>query len=124
MKHSYILIYCSICLFVAGCDKQEPPAPVTKNPEIKIVPQKDNAILDLSIDNIPVEVQPDNEAFFLNERKPTEEKSQLFKKLSQDKVDSKVNISGKLLTDEEKINNKDYLDSVEGMQINIEGEFK
>jgi hypothetical protein len=33
-------------------------------------------------------------------------------------------LSGEVLTDEEKIDSKEYIDSIDGVQINIEGSFE
>ena len=98
--------------------------PVKKTNETKTVPQEIKPILDLSIDNIPVEHQQNNNELFLKEKEPTEENSALFETLSKDPSEPKIDLSAKLLTDEEKIENRQYLESVEGVQINIEGKFK
>ena len=119
-----ILSTCFICLFIAACDKQEQTTPVKNNAESKTVPQKTKPILDLSIDNISLNHQENNDDAYLNNKKSTEENSNLFKTLSKDQTKSSIDISGKLFTDDEKLENKEYLDSVEGVQINIEGEFE
>ena len=62
--------------------------------------------------------------FSIIDKEPTETQSDLFAILNKDQKESDVNVSGKLLTNEEKIDNKEYLDSIEGLQINIEGSFQ
>ena len=128
MVYYKFLSACFICLFIAACDKQEPPAAVKKEtvmkaaPE-KIIPGKTVPVLNLSIDNIAIE-QPNINAVFLNDKTATEENSELFKTLNKEQAEANIDISGKLLTDEEKFENKEYLDAVEGVQINVEGRFK
>ncbi len=72
MTHSRILSTFFICLFIAACDKQEQATPEETRPP-----------LDLSIDNIPVESQINNDDLFVNEKEPTKENSELFKTLSK-----------------------------------------
>ena len=79
--------------------------------------------MNLSIDNMPVQHQVNDGNFLNTGNQPTEKNTTLFETLSKSRIEKKINLSGKLLTDEEKIENKAYLDSVEGMQINIEGSF-
>ncbi len=142
-----ILSTCFICLLLAACDGQEqteainktteviskPTEVISKTTEVKIVPeqateksiqQKPRPALNLSVDNLSIEHQGKDENIFTIDKEPTETQSDLFETLSKAKTESDVNVSGKLLTDEEKIDNKEYLDSVEGLQINIEGSFQ
>jgi len=132
---------------LAACDGQEqteainktteviskPTEVISKTTEVKIVPeqateksiqQKPRPALNLSVDNLSIEHQGKDENIFTIDKEPTETQSDLFETLSKAKTESDVNVSGKLLTDEEKIDNKEYLDSVEGLQINIEGSFQ
>lgn len=129
MTYFRILTSLFISLFIAACDTQQPPAPVDKTTEIKTapqetVPEKPSPPLDLSIDNIPVVTQQNNDELFLKENEPTEENSALFNTLSKEQPESSTGISGKFFTDEAKLENKEYLDSIEGVQINIQGEFE
>jgi len=142
-----ILSTCFVCLFFAACDGQEqteainktteviskPTEVISKTTEVKIVPeqateksiqQKPRPALNLSVDNLSIDYQGKDENIFNLDNEPTETQSDLFETLSKAKTESDVNVSGKLLTDEEKIDNKEYLDSVEGLQINIEGSFQ
>lgn len=137
--YSRILSACFICLFIAACDRQEETSVtnkttevISKPTEVKITPeqatekatqQKTRPALNLSIDNIPLDHQEKNEDLFNKDKEPTETQSELFETLNRGQTESDINVSGKLLTDEEKIDNKEYLDSVEGLQINIEGSF-
>ena len=138
--YSRILSACFICLFLVACDRQEKTSVTNKTTEIiskpievKTVPeqatkkatqQKTRPALNLSMDNILLDQQKNNEDIFNKDKEPTETQSELFETLNRNQKKSDINLSGKLLTDEEKIDNKEYLDSVEGLQINIEGSFK
>lgn len=102
------------CLSISACDTTEPVTPLPKPPEIKktAVPKP---VLDLSLDNLSIEQKTDNDNAL------EEKNSALFDKLNQKKTESKISVSGKLLTDESK--DKDYLKSVDGAQIIIKGNF-
>ena len=79
--------------------------------------------MNLSIDNMPVQHQVNDDNFLNTDKKSTENNNLLFTKLSKNQIEPGINLSGNLITDKDKVANKDYLDSVEGMQINIEGSF-
>lgn len=79
--------------------------------------------MNLSIDNMPVQHQVNNDNFLNTDKESTENNNILFKKLSKNQIEPGINLSGNLITDKDKVANKEYLDSVEGMQINIEGSF-
>lgn len=118
-----------ICLFFAACSGQEQTEAINKTPEVKIAPekstkQKTRPALNLSIDNISIDHQKNDDDIFNKDKEPTVTQSELFEILNRDQTDSDINMSGKFLTDEEKIDNKEYLDSVDGVQINIEGSFE
>ena len=123
MIYFKFLSACFICLFIAACDTQQPPSPLIQTTEPQTAPEDTRPPLDLSIDNIRIE-QPNTNAVFLNDKTATEENSELFKTLSKDQTEANIDISGKLLTDAEKLENKEYIDAVEGVQINVEGSFK
>jgi hypothetical protein len=128
-----ILSVCFVSLFFAACSGQEQTEAINKITEVKIVPkqatekpiqQKPRPALKLSVDNISLDHQGNNDDIFNIEKESTETHSVTFETLTRDKKESDINVSGKLLTDEEKIDNKEYLDSIEGLQINIEGSFQ
>lgn len=113
-------------------------APVKKTIEIKTVPEKKapeiiakqktttiktRPAINLSIDNMHVDHHIDNDNFLNTGTEPNENNNSLFKTLSKNKIEPKINLSGKLFTDEDKLENKEYLKSVDGVQINIEGSF-
>ena len=133
MIHSRILSACFICLFIAACNTQEQTAPAKKTTEIKIAPEttakqktttmKARPAMNLSINNIPIEHQINDDNFLNTGKVPTEKNNALFKTLSKNQIEPKINLSGKLLTDEDKVENKEYIESVNGVQINIEGNF-
>jgi len=79
--------------------------------------------MNLSIDNMPVEHQVNDDNFLNTDKQSTENNNILFKKPSKNQIEPGINLSGNLITDKDKVASKDYLDSVEGMQINIEGSF-
>ncbi len=128
MIHCRILDTCFICFFIAACDTQEPATPVDKKIEVKKVhekttTQKKRPALNLSIDNLPIEHQNNEDNSLMNDKQAIEKHSTLFKTLSKNHSESDINLSGKVLTDKSKLDNKEYLDSVDGIQINIEGGF-
>ena len=133
MIHSRILSACFICLFIAACDTQEQTTPVEKTTQVKTAPEKTatqkittrktRPVLNLSIDNIPIEHQSNDDNIFIKDEKPKEKNSALFETLRKDQTEHNINLSSKLLTDENKLANKEYLESVDGVQINIKGNF-
>ncbi len=128
MIYSRILTASCICFFIAACDKQEQATPTENKTEIKTTPEKittgkTRPPLNLSIDKIPVEHKNKNNINFVKDKEPIEQNTALLKILSKDKTEANINLSGKLLTDENKLEDKEYLDSVDGIQINIEGNF-
>lgn len=72
---------------------------------------------------MPVERQNNDDDFLNTDKYASEKNTTLFKKLSKNQIEPRTNLSGNIITDKDKFANKDYLDSVEGMQINIEGSF-
>ena len=80
--------------------------------------------LNLSIDSIPADHQSNTSSTFTNDSQATENNSALFKTLSKQNTGPDINLSGKVLTDSDRLDNKEYLDSVDGVQINIEGNFE
>ena len=133
MIHYRILSACFICLFIAACDTQEHPAPVKIITEIKTAPEKTakqktatiktRPAFNLSIDNIPIDHQRNNDNIFNEDKESKEKTTALFETLSKNQIEPNINLSGKLLTDENKLENKEYFESVDGLQINIEGNF-
>ncbi len=138
MKQSRILSIFLICLFVAGCDTQEQTAPLKKTTEIKTAPEKaapektakqktttmkNRPVMNLSIDNMHIDDHINDDNLLNPGTEQTEKNNTLFETLSKNKMEPKVNLSGKLYTDEDKVENKEYLKSVDGVQINIEGNF-
>ena len=132
MIYSRILTASCICFFIAACDKQEQATAAENKTEIKteikttpekITTGKTRPPLNLSIDKIPVEHKNKNDINFVKDKEHTEQNTALLKILSKDKTEANINLSGKLLTDENKLEDKEYLDSVDGIQINIEGNF-
>lgn len=138
MIYSRILSICSICLFVTACNTQEQTAPVKKTTEIKTAPEKiapekiakqitttmkARHVLSLSIDNMHIDHHINDDIFLNTGKEPTEKNNTLFETLNKHQIEPRISLSGKLLTDKDKVENKEYLDSVDGVQINIKGNF-
>jgi hypothetical protein len=133
MTNSRILSVCFICFFIAACNTQEQSVTVETIPAIKKVPEQSamqktatvitRPALNLSIDDFTAEQESNDNAIVNKDKEPADETNALFKTLSKNQIQPKVNLSGKLLTDDDKLENKEYLDSVDGVQINIEGSF-
>ena len=122
---------CFICLFITACDTQEAAAPittpseitkespataVTKSPEIKKESPEIKPLLDLSLDSISINHLNDKDDG-LSENEVTEKNSPLFKALNQEAAESEISVSGKLLMKDN--DDDDYLDSVDGAQIQL-----
>ena len=133
---SRILSTCFICLFFAACGEQEKTSVINKTTEVKTpetptkkeakksIQQKARPALNLSIENVPLDNQESDKDIFNEDKEPTDTQSELFDTLNRKQTESDINLSGKVLTDEEKIDNEEYLDSIDGLQINIEGSFE
>lgn len=132
--HSRILSACFICLFFTACSEKEKtevinkPEVINTPGQVKIVPekavqQKPRPTLNLSLDHISIDLQKNDKDIFNSNKEPTEAHSETFKILSKDQSESDTKLSGTMFTDEEKIDNEEYLDSIDGVQINIEGSF-
>lgn len=118
-----------ICLFFAACTGQEQTEAINKTTDVKMAPDKATKkkirpALNLSVDNISIDHQRNDDDIFNKDKEPAVTQSELFEILNREQAKSDINMSGKLLTDEEKIDNKEYIDSVDGVQINIEGSFQ
>jgi len=124
-----ILSVIFICLFFAACSEKEQTDANSKTTEVKISPEKATKpetmpALKLSVDDITIDHQINDDDILNSNNQPAETQSELFEILNRDQTESDINLSGKVLTDEEKIDKKEYLDSVDGVQINIEGSFE
>ena len=82
-----------------------------------------NRQLNLSIDGLHGDYQPQDKNF-LNTESQAMENNNMPGTSYKDKTKPGINLSGKLFTDDEKLETKDYLKSVDGLQINIEGNFR
>ena len=76
----------------------------------------------LSID-LPVDSQVNNKNILGAGSEPMEGSNSLFSTSHKTNVDPGINLSGKVFTDDTKLENKDYLNSLDGVQINIKGNF-
>jgi PBP1b-binding outer membrane lipoprotein LpoB len=136
--HYRILSSCFICLFFAACSEKEKTEVVNTeiinievintSGEVKIVPdktvqQKAGPALNLSIETISIDLQKNNKDIFNGDKKPIDTHSETFIILNRDQSESNTKLSGTMFTDQEKIDNEEYLDSLDGVQINVEGSF-
>jgi hypothetical protein len=79
--------------------------------------------INLSVNNIHIDHHINDNNFLNKGKEPTEKNNALFETLSKNDIESRINLSGKLLTDKDKVKNKQYLESVNGVQIIIKGNF-
>ena len=137
MKNPGIISICLISIYLSACDTQGLNTPVGKAIEMKAPPEitahekiaeteastlKKRPPMKLSID-LPVDPQVQNENFLSAGSEPTEGSTSLFRAPQKNNADPGINLSGKAFTDDNKLENKDYLNSVDGVQINIKGSF-
>ena len=119
------LSVCFIFQLVGACESRDSVVTVISSAkEIKSIKssgpvkehvkaQKTKPLLDLSLDNITLEPQDHDDIEMV------EKNSNLVDVLNRKQEESNISISGKLLIDEDKM----YLDSVNGAQIFIQGDF-
>ena len=79
--------------------------------------------LNLSIQGL-TDSDADVENLIVDGRHIIDNMDQQAQKLTRKKTGDDVKLSGKIFTDQAMIENKQYLDSVDGIQINIEGNFR
>ena len=77
----------------------------------------------LSIDDLTVDSQVRNENSLSAGSEPTEVNNSSSAMSHKNNADPRINLSGKVFTDEDRLENKDYLNSLDGVQINIKGSF-
>jgi len=139
MIDSRFFYTCLVFLSLSACDTQKLNSAVNKPVEIKgakivapsitvpdkvtVEPQVTTKPLNLSIDKTYLYYQKNNEGMLINNNSPAEANSALYNKLIQKPAESDISISGQLLTDKNADKATDYLKTVEGLQINIEGRF-
>jgi hypothetical protein len=137
MKTPGILSICLISLFLSACDTQGLNTSVEKATETKATPEitthekipetkastlKIRHPMKLSID-LPVDSQANNKNILSAGGEPIEESNTLFRMPHKNNIEPGINLSGKVFTDDNKLENKDYLNSLDGVQINIKGSF-
>lgn len=98
------------------------PAPVDISLQQGASSQPSRTPLNLSIDDIALEDQSDDNIFF-NDSGHAEKNSILFDELSKKQPAGNLSLSGELLTDENEYETKDLLKSVDGIHINVQGSF-
>jgi len=124
-----------ICLFFTACEEPKqtkviPPTAEVSNKDseakitsAKVVQKKPLPTLNLSIDNLSIEFENSEKDFFNHDKNLLQPHSKIFKILNQEQPESDTHISGKILTNKEKTDNKEYLHFVDGVQVNIKGNF-
>ncbi len=138
MNHPAILGVFLLCISVSACNKQEQNTAIEKTAVIEAAPVipkheksaeekngtvKSRPAINLSIDDIHADHQLQKKNFLNTERQPMENNN-IPGTSHKNKTEPGINLSGKLFTNEDKLETKDYLNSVDGLQINIEGKFR
>ncbi|MBT8120101.1 MAG: hypothetical protein KJN89_10330 [Gammaproteobacteria bacterium] len=138
MNHPAILGVFLLCITVSACNKQEQATSIEKAAVIEAAPvipkheksavektgtAKNRPAINLSIDDLHADHQLQNKNFLNTESQPMENNN-IPETSYKNKTKPGINLSGKLFTDEDKLETKDYFNSVDGLQINIEGKFR
>lgn len=137
INHRTILGICLLCISVSACNEQEQSTPVEKSAAMEAAPvisRHENIVeenkvtpknrpINLSIDGLHDDHQLHNKNFLNTESQPMENNN-IPGTSDNNKTKPGINLSGKLFTDDDKLESKDYLNSVDGLQINIEGRFR
>jgi len=124
-----------ILLMTVACDAQEKipsvknkpqeiSAPIESHDIVKPVLKQAKPILNLSIDSIINEDKNNSDGLSTNNNVHVEENSALFNTLNKKHSESKINLSGEFLTDKNAGDETNYIKSVDGIQIDIQGSFK
>jgi hypothetical protein len=120
---------------IVACEAQEKTSLVKNKPQIvsvpvklheriKPMPKQVKPVLDLSIDSIINKDKTNSDALSINNSIHVEENSALFNTLNKKHAESKLNLSGEFLTDKNADDGTSYIKSVDGLQIDIQGNFK
>jgi len=132
------LSLCLITIFVSACNTQQQDEAVEKVVSKQKVPEVSAAVetvkeptaialkrpaMKLSIKNMTIDEPAHNEDFLQTSIESGDTDNSLFSSARSKKVEPKINLSGKLFTDEARLENREYLQAVDGVQINIGGEF-
>lgn len=131
-----------IAAFISACNTQqqdeqqgkivEKVVTIQKAPEISATvatskeqnaTAKQKPAMKLSIKNMVIDESAHNEDFLQSSIESDDKANTLFESTQTNKKEPKINVSGKLFTDEVQLENKEYLQAVDGVQINIGGEF-
>ncbi len=139
MITSRIFYTCITTLLITACNNQQQSqsvqkatetkpleviaVPITDNSKVPAVPQKTRTLINFSIDDLSLGNKSDNINILINDNAAMEDNSELFTRLSQKKSEPGINVSGELLSDENADEETDYLKSVNGLQIEIQGSF-
>ena len=135
MLKYHTLAICFLSLFISACNQQDQSArldtaPADK-PDIQVqatapvgqaLPETHMPALKLTIDDIT----SDQDAPFADldfDSLTASETDEPGSQMNSKKDEQRVKLSGKVFTDQTRIENKEYLQSVDGLQLNIEGKF-
>jgi hypothetical protein len=86
------------------------------------VPKQSRELLNLSINDISLKKNHSGDRFIIGSIR-SEKNSTLFNELSRKQPENGFNISGELLTDKSVDETNDFLDSVDGIHIELHGKF-
>lgn len=103
-------------------DSTKPVAKVSQPASEPSGVQLKKPILDLSIDK-PADDASSDAVNFDTDLRFTIDDSPLAATLNKKKTANGVKLGGKLFTDETRLENRDYLNSLDGVQVNFEGNF-
>ena len=124
-----------VFLMIVACEAQEKTSPVKNKPQVASVPieshdtvipvpKQAKPVLNLSIDSIMNKDKKNSDALSINNNIHVEKNSALFNTLNKKHAESKLNLSGEFLTDKNADDETNYIKSVDGIQIDIKGNFK
>jgi len=88
------------------------------------VAQKVRPKLNLSIDNISLDDDKGDASFLNSEGLNAEENSALFNTLNQKHREPDTNLSSEFLTDENADEETNYLKTIDGLRIEVQGNFE
>lgn len=137
MRFSKIILIGSVLLIVTACGTQEKTpsnnnktqvvsAPIKLRDKVKSKPELKQVTpaLNLSIGSVLKENEKINDDLYVNNNAITEENSALFTTLNKKHIESNINLSAELLMDKNAGDDADFIKSVDGIQIDIQADFK
>lgn len=139
MYYFRTLCSCFIYLFITACNTQGHTAFVEKRTELEaapiespekvhvvsqqVAPQQARPKLDLSIDNLSFDDKKNSGDLFIYNKVRAAESSDLFDRINKKQHESGINFSGELLTNKNVDETSGLLNSLDGVQIEVQGRF-